>query len=234
MQSLARKNIEYLGSQQKFISVPGLLFVFIIHGALFYYLWNQKVIPPPEQMVTLFADLIAMPVQEKAPKTAPEPPPVKLQPEKKPVAKPKQQPLATKAPAPSQKTVVELPPEVKPVVEQTREPERAVVEAPPAQMPVGPVTLTSELSVSCPKLTAPVYPAVSRRMGEEGKLVLRVELDETGRIDNARVVESSGFARLDEAALTTVKDWQCKPAMRDGQPVRAIALQPFNFVLQGN
>lgn len=230
MQSLARKNIEYLGSQQKLISVPGLLFVFIIHGALFYYLWHQKVIPPPEQMVTLFADLITMPVQEKAPKTAPEPPPVKLQPEKKPTARPKQQPLATKAPVPSQKTVVELPPEVKPVVEQ----ERVVVEATPAQMTVGPVTLTSELSVSCPKLTAPVYPAVSRRMGEEGKLVLRVELDETGRIDNARVVESSGFARLDEAALTTVKDWQCKPAMRDGQPVRAIALQPFNFVLQGN
>ena len=121
MQSLARKNIEYLGSQQKLISVPGFLFVLIIHGALFYYLWNQKVIPPPEQMVTLFADLITMPVQEKPPKTAPEPPPVKLQPEKKPVARPKQQPLATKAPAPSQKTVVEPPTEVKPVEEQARE-----------------------------------------------------------------------------------------------------------------
>ena len=89
-------------------------------------------------------------------------------------------------------------------------------------------------SVSCPKLTAPDYPAISRRMGEEGKLVLRVELDETGHIDEAKVINSSGYDRLDAAALTAVKSWQCNPSLRNGQPVRAVALQPFNFVLQGN
>jgi protein TonB len=101
-------------------------------------------------------------------------------------------------------------------------------------MPAGPVTLSSELSVSCPKLTAPTYPAISRRMGEEGKLVLRVELDENGRIDDAKVIDSSGYERLDTAALTAVKSWQCNPSRRNGQPIRAVALQPFNFVLQGN
>lgn len=101
-------------------------------------------------------------------------------------------------------------------------------------MPAGPVTLSSELSVSCPKLEAPVYPAISRRMGEEGKLVLRVELNEKGYVDNAKVINSSGYERLDNAALTAVKGWHCNPAQRDGQPARAIALQPFNFVLQGN
>jgi len=94
--------------------------------------------------------------------------------------------------------------------------------------------LSSELSVSCPTLTPPEYPAISRRMGEEGKLVLRVELDESGRIDDAKVINSSGYERLDAAALTAVKSWQCNPSLRNGQPVRAVALQPFNFVLQGN
>ncbi len=65
-------------------------------------------------------------------------------------------------------------------------------------------------------------------------VVLRVELDETGHVAVARISSSSGHARLDEAALGAVKTWRCTPATRNGQPVRAVALQPFKFVLQGN
>jgi protein TonB len=233
MQSLSRKNIEYLGSQQRLISFPGLLFVLIVHAALFYFLWNQRLIPPPEQVVTLFAELIASSPPNTAPKALPEPAPVKLQPAKKPVVKPKQERLVAKSAVASERKQVESLPE--PVMEQAKESKPvAVAVAPPTQMQTGPVTLSSELSVSCPKLTAPDYPAISRRMGEEGKLVLRVELDETGHIDDAKVINSSGYERLDAAALTAVKSWQCNPSLRNGQPVRAVALQPFNFVLQGN
>lgn len=231
MQSLSRKNIEYLGSRQRFVSLPGLLFVLIVHSALFYFLWNQRLIPAPEQVVTLFAELIASSAPNTAPKALPEPAPVKLQPTQKPVVKPKQERLVTKSPVASEQKQVESLPE--PAVEQAKE-SKSVVEAPPTQMQTGPVTLSSELSVSCPKLTAPDYPAISRRMGEEGKLVLRVELDENGHIDDAKVINSSGYERLDAAALTAVKNWQCNPSLRNGQPVRAVALQPFNFVLQGN
>jgi protein TonB len=63
-------------------------------------------------------------------------------------------------------------------------------------------------------------------------VVLRVELDEQGNVSSARVATASGFARLDEAALAAVKTWRCIPARRDGQPARAVALQPFKFVLQ--
>ncbi|WP_292993245.1 energy transducer TonB [Nitrosomonas sp.] len=231
MQSLSRKNIEYLGSQQRLISLPGFLFVLIVHAALFYFLWNQRLIPPPEQVVTLFAELIASSPPNAVPKALPEPAPAKLQPAKKPVVKPIQERLITKSPVASEQKQVESLPE--PVVEQAKE-SKPVTEAPPAQMQTGPVTLSSELSVSCPKLTAPDYPAISRRMGEEGKLILRVELDETGHIDEAKVINSSGYERLDAAALTAVKSWQCNPSLRNGQPVRAVALQPFNFVLQGN
>jgi protein TonB len=59
-------------------------------------------------------------------------------------------------------------------------------------------------------------------------------LDESGYVDTASVAESSSYKRLDEAALAVVKTWRCNPSLRNGQPVRAVALQPFNFVLQGN
>ena len=110
------------------------------------------------------------------------------------------------------------------------------VEVPPAPVPkpVGPVTLDSELSVSCPDRAAPGYPPLSRRMGEAGIAVVRVELDEQGHVTSARVATGSGFARLDEAALAAVKTWRCNSVQRNGQAVRAVALQPFKFVLQGN
>ncbi len=236
MQSLSLNNIGYIGTRRKSLSLPILSFVVAIHAALFYGLWQQKTTPLPEQTVTLFADFITAPVPETTPKKTPEPPPAKLQPIKKPEPKPKQPRLVSKAPAlPDEPAVAPPPPEPEPVLEpeidQIPEPE---VVTRPTQMQTGPVTLTSELSVSCPKLSAPNYPPLSRRMGEEGKLVLRVELDETGQIDKAEVISSSGYARLDNAALETVKSWQCQPPLRDGQPMRAIALQPFNFVLQGN
>jgi len=94
--------------------------------------------------------------------------------------------------------------------------------------------LSGELSVTCPERTPPRYPPASRRMGEAGTVVLRVELDERGNVDAARVHSSSNHSRLDEAAVAAVKTWRCTPAHRDGQPVRATALQPFNFILQGH
>ena len=89
-----------------------------------------------------------------------------------------------------------------------------------------------ELSLTCSERTPPAYPATSRRLGEEGQTVLRVELDEQGSVSAARVVSGSGHARLDEAALAAVRTWRCRPALRDGRPVRAIAQQPFKFVLE--
>lgn len=190
--------------------------------------------PPPERMVTLFAELITAPAPDVTPKAVLEPAPVKLQPAKKPVIKPKQERLVVKSPVVPKQEYVEPLPDLFPDPVREVDESTSMAGALPAQMPAGPITLSSELSVSCPKLNAPSYPAISRRMGEEGKLVLRVELDENGRIDDAKVINSSGYERLDTAALTAVKSWQCNPSRRNGQPIRAVALQPFNFVLQGN
>ncbi|HEY6044742.1 MAG TPA: TonB family protein [Nitrosospira sp.] len=204
--------------------LPGLMFVIVAHGALLYFLLKQQFISPPKQLETLMVSFIPAARPKEEPK--PEPP---VPPKSQPVKKPPSRQLVAEAPV-----VFESEP-VAPPSEPEREAEPVVAaESPPAQMPAGPVTLSSELSVACPELNAPAYPSLSRRLGEEGKLVLRVELDEKGRVNVAQVVNSSGFKRLDEAAMAAVKTWRCNPPVRNGQPVRAVALQPFNFVLQGD
>jgi periplasmic protein TonB len=209
------------------VFLPSLMLVLAAHGALLYFLFKQQLIPPPEQLATLLVNFIpaARPQEESKPEP---PPPV---PKPKPVKKPQSRQIVAETPALSESEPVALPPQPEP--EPVPEPV-AVAETAPAQMPPGPLTLSSELSVACPELNAPAYPPLSRRLGEEGKLVLRVELDESGRVSVARVITSSGFKRLDEAAMVAVKTWRCNPPQRDGQPVRATALQPFNFVLQGD
>ncbi|MEO8992485.1 MAG: energy transducer TonB [Nitrosospira sp.] len=205
--------------------LPSLMFVLAVHGALLYYLFQQKLIPPPQQLATLMVNFI--PSFQPREESKPEPPPPLPKPQ--PPKKPKSQQLVAEKPVVSKREWVAPPslPEPEPVPEP-------VAEAAPPQMAPGPVTLSSELSVACPELNAPAYPALSRRLGEEGKLMLRVELDEKGHVNVVQVIDSSGFKRLDEAAMSAVKTWRCNPPVRNGLPARAIALQPFNFVLQGD
>jgi protein TonB len=96
------------------------------------------------------------------------------------------------------------------------------------------VLASGELSVSCSDRTPPVYPKLSLRLGEQGRTLLLVELDERGRVANVSVKAGSGFSRLDEAAINAVKNWRCTPAMRNGVAVRSVATQPFNFALAGH
>lgn len=223
------------------ISFNSLLLVLMIHAGLLYAMWHHRFPQPSLQTVTLFAELISSPqkVEPANPtkvdlKAEPKPTP----PEKPKVTKiqPKQQQVVSHAPAKAKDVTIPLP-VVNELIKETdssppQEVKPAVASRP--QLSPDPVTLSSELSVSCPELNAPDYPAISRRLGEEGKLMLQVELDESGRISNTRIINSSGYSRLDNAALAAVKTWRCRPAVRDGQPVKAIALQPFNFVIQGN
>lgn len=199
--------------------LAGLLFVLALHAAALYGLWQHRLIPSPLEAATLFVNFIAPPAPEKKQE------PKRPSPQKpKPIEKPQPRQIVAETPVVAPTDYV-APPQPAPA---------PVIEAPPMPLPVGPVALSSELAVACPERSAPAYPAQSRRFGETGVVVLRVELDETGRVAVARISSSSGHARLDEAALGAVRTWRCTPAMRNGQPVRAVALQPFKFILQGN
>ncbi len=203
--------------------LAGLLLVVALHAAALWGLWQHRLLPLPQEAMALFVNFIAPPAPKAAEPPTPPPPPPRPRPE----ARPQPQQLVAAAPVLSPAEYVAPPPPTQPV---------PVIEAPPVPVPkpVGPVTLGAELSASCPERTAPAYPLLSRRLGEAGTTVLRVELDEQGHVGSARVATGSGFARLDEAALAAVKTWRCNPAQRNGQAVRAVALQPFKFVLQGN
>lgn len=198
--------------------LAGVLLVLALHGAALWALWAHRLIPAPQEAAALFVDFIAppTPAPEKAaqPQRAPQP---------RPIEPPRQ--LAVETPQPAPATVAAPPPPP---------PAAPRIEAPPLPLAQGPVTLNTELSVSCAERATPAYPALSRRLNETGVVLLRVELSESGQVAAASVSQSSGFARLDNAALGAVRNWRCAPATRNGQPVRAVALQPFNFVLQGN
>lgn len=77
----------------------------------------------------------------------------------------------------------------------------------------------------------PNYPPLARRMREEGVVLVRVLVSSEGLPDQIELKRSSGSARLDEAALTTVKKWRFMPARRGGQTVAAWVVVPIAFSL---
>lgn len=78
---------------------------------------------------------------------------------------------------------------------------------------------------------APVYPRLSRRMGEQGTALVRVWIGADGRPLQAHIRTSSGHARLDEVALATVLQWRFVPGQRAGVAQAMWALVPMRFVL---
>ncbi|MGH8178115.1 MAG: energy transducer TonB [Steroidobacter sp.] len=93
---------------------------------------------------------------------------------------------------------------------------------------------------SIPKLVAaveylrepsPKYPPQSRRLREQGVVVLRVLIDEHGQACDIAIETSSGYARLDEAAREAVASAAFRPYVESGAPQRALVLIPIEFSL---
>lgn len=78
----------------------------------------------------------------------------------------------------------------------------------------------------------PAYPPESRQAGEQGKTTLRVWVDKQGLPQTVEIKESSGFARLDQAAIDAIKAWHFLPAQKDGVPIAAWVVVPIVFRLE--
>ncbi|RQW28811.1 energy transducer TonB [Rhodobacteraceae bacterium CH30] len=76
---------------------------------------------------------------------------------------------------------------------------------------------------------APSYPERSRARGEEGRVVLRVEVGADGRVRDIAVLHSSGFPRLDRAARDAVERWRFTPARRGNSAVADRVDVPIRF-----
>lgn len=78
----------------------------------------------------------------------------------------------------------------------------------------------------------PPYPAISRRLGEQGRVILKACVSSTGGIDSLNLIKSSGFDRLDRIALETVQRWKFIPARRGQQPLAMCYQLPIQFTLE--
>jgi periplasmic protein TonB len=111
----------------------------------------------------------------------------------------------------------------------------------PAPAPTGSTAgATAAPAISEPRFDAnyldnpvPAYPAMSRRLGEEGMVLLRVLVEADGSAQTVEVKTGSGFRRLDEAAVGAVRRWKFIPARRSGDAVAAWVLVPITFHLKG-
>lgn len=79
---------------------------------------------------------------------------------------------------------------------------------------------------------APTYPPLSRRLREQGSVLIRVYVDPNGEPAQVEVRQSSGHHRLDAAAEAAIKRWRFVPARRGAEPVGAWVLVPIAFKLR--
>ena len=113
-------------------------------------------------------------------------------------------------------------------------PEPAVVAAlaapptPAAAAESGAVAKTAAVPLRCP---SPRYPPASVRLGEEGSLLVEIRVARDGRVRSVAVIESSGYVRLDEAALEAVGSWRFEPATRAGIAVETVYPHRLTFRL---
>jgi protein TonB len=192
-----------------------IVFVLVLHGFFFVSLDLGLDVKsdPSENEVRVMANLVApeappappastppmpQPKQEATPKSKPEPKPKTLEPSSTPPADASQAkaaesqtPNAAVAPASSQGTV-----------------------GTPIQTDIGKLVVVYQPDAD------PYYPSFSKRAGEQGEVVVRLIIDETGIVEEVALLRSSGFARLDRAATEIGKRYRFKPYSVNGNPAR--------------
>lgn len=112
-------------------------------------------------------------------------------------------------------------------------PSANAVSAPVPAPPNPPAVTQPSFNADYLQNPAPRYPPLARRMGQQGKVVLRVLVNPGGGPAQIELRTSSGSEALDEAALDAVRRWRFVPAKRGDQPVAAWVLVPITFTLQG-
>lgn len=185
--------------------------------------------------VQVMAEMIEAPQPEippAPPPPAPKPQPVvnKPRPVPKPVPRPVPVPVAEPLPQAVEPATITAP-EPPPPVEQAPAP---VTEPSPAPQP-SPVPERIELPSSDPDYLnnpRPPYPLLSKRLGEQGTVVIRLRIDREGKPTEAEILTSSGFERLDQTALQAARRWRFVPGKRNGVPEAMSVTVPVRFDLE--
>lgn len=234
-----------LQNQNEGLSISGLLVAILLHGiVLFGFLSyptqpSEPVIKEMPITVSLLTEVPEAPIVENQPQVQETPALKEVKPKTKPIQQlnkvinvPTPQPVVSDTPVASP-----VPAEV---VNSASEPtdKSAITEAKAAPSAVNQAPKVSEDVVEPPKFGVaylnnpkPNYPAISRRAGEEGRVLFRVLVNANGEPESVEVSTSSGFERLDSAALEAVKQWRFVPAKRNNQTISAYVTVPISFKL---
>lgn len=180
--------------------------VAVAHLLFFALLWRSVVAVSPAVVVPVSLQMFLPQAEQVKP---PEPLPQRL-PVPKRIDQPKVQAVEPEVPVVSSMSLPVSPPEPP--------------SAPPPSAPVvAPDTVSAAPKIQLPSSTAdylsnpaPAYPPVSKRLHEQGRVLLYVLVDAQGAPVKVELKSSSGFNRLDEVALATVQRWKFVPGKRNG------------------
>lgn len=200
------------------LSRTSMAFVVALHAAVVLSLFQMKLIAVPAPMAELSVSLLtpAEVIKPKPKIVPPRPTPIERRPP--PVQQPTQLAAAVDSPAPVAATVPPAP----------------TIAAAPAPAASAPAAVPSQPRFDADYLDnpKPPYPAISRRLSEQGRVVLRVHVDADGRPADVQLHVSSGSSRLDQSALDTVRRWKFAPAKLGKETIAAWVLIPIAFTLK--
>lgn len=186
--------------------------VVLVHGALIAVALAAPVaVTPPELpvlQVTMLVEQVPPPAQQLPPPAPELPPPALPPPERAIDTLPPPEPAPETPPAPP------APP------------------TPPAPEPPAPAVTPPQVNAAHGAAPPIVYPALSRRLGETGTVLLHLHVLADGRIGAVNVLWSSGFPRLDRAAADAALRWRLTPARRGEEPVAMWYRWPVQFELE--
>lgn len=230
-------SLQKLGSYIPFNKTERIVIVIVlllhVLPALDYFNWSAKPSKPDED-TRVMANLVSPEAADKSqqpPAPAPPPPKPKSEPKPEPKPEPKKKTVDEKSadkptPAPTQ---AQQQPQQQPQTQQTSPQTKSEVTPPAAN--VAPSTAGgasgTPIQTDIGKLVVvyqpdadAYYPSFSKRSGEQGEVVVKLIIDETGAVEDIAMLSSSTFPRLDRAASEIGKRYRFKPFLVNGTPTR--------------
>ena len=189
--------------------------------ALFFIGFHSSMKPNPDDSLDdsrVMANLVS-PEAAKQPQAAPTPPPPKPKQEQK---KKTVDEKSTQAPTPPQtQQQTATPPTPQQSKSESQTPNATVAPSTssgssgtPIQTDIGKLVVVYQPDADA------YYPSFSKRSGEQGEVVVRLIIDESGLVEEVALLRSSSFPRLDRAATEIGRRYRFKPFLVNGTPNR--------------
>ncbi len=102
----------------------------------------------------------------------------------------------------------------------------AAVTPPPPTTPPRPSVITRPVPI---KQVTPKYPEVAKAIGATGKIIVKVLVGTDGKVKSASIYSTFGNPACEDAAISAAKQWEFKPATKDGEPFEQSIQIPFDF-----